>query len=759
MISFPSSVNYGGSNSRTSNSMSANSATPGSAKDIFGFNYTVPSVNLRLAPLASRLVEQVSLPVRSAGSKNTNQFVNSEYDDSKNGVRYESPFNFTPQAIDSINNYKIRYNTPTQHLFYEMKSSSDSSDSGNIKMMTNVISSPALFNPMYNVQNVGHSDVVPLLMTAASTTRNSANLSDCSIKELVSLSKTNESILGNARYRYVDFMYCKDLGKVSNNHLITLRKFRHPVGDNIFFTKADTDYEPDIGRLVAWFDTEDNKLESILKYSYKATWKELKSKIQDMETREDDSVRGPLGLLLNSTTTGAKSLADGAGYGGHNLFSLVGAELNPFSGSLNTASLTGDSGNKDVMYRNYDNNRVYEPKDTVQDTHTYEGKLEFSHEISLVFSYTLRAYDAINPKSAFLDLIGNVLNVTYRNGKFWGGQHKFIGTPPNSQGWRKANQIIDEKFDQIGGFFNSLVEGNPDFGALSGVFGGLMQSVSDFFSDIASDPKGAAKKLLGGAAQKFKENGGPTALKGMIKNKLGRPALYAFDSLLSGADVGLWHLTIGNPKNPIAVMGNLIMTNADIEHSGPLGVDDFPTNLKVTVKLKPARSRDATEIGKMYTKGLSSIYIPPFEQKFSDFLDENSSWHGEVLKEQIRLEVEANKAKRTQLEESNKSLERDKASISNSSSSSSNSDDENAKAQAEIDSQISANNKALSQMQSDNELRNGLMNGSAAPAADYNLNFEQQAYSIHDIKRDSQYNMIYMFNDYMPIRTLMARSY
>jgi hypothetical protein len=100
------------------------------------------------------------------------------------------------------------------------------------------------------------------------------------------------------------------------------------------------------------------------------------------------------------------------------------------------------------------------------------------------------------------------------------------------------------------------------------------------------------------------------ALKGMLKNQLGRPAMYAFNSLLTGEAVGPWHLTIGNPRNPIMVMGNLILENSEVSHSGPLGLDDFPTELKVTVTLKHAMSRDSVGIQKMYTKGTKAIHLP-----------------------------------------------------------------------------------------------------------------------------------------------------
>ena len=66
-------------------------------------------------------------------------------------------------------------------------------------------------------------------------------------------------------------------------------------------------------------------------------------------------------------------------------------------------------------------------------------------------------------------------------------------------------------------------------------------------------------------------------------------------------------------------MGNLILTNAQVSHSGPLGVDDFPTELKLSVTLKHARPRDVTEISRMYTKGASAIYHVMAHHDLQDF--------------------------------------------------------------------------------------------------------------------------------------------
>ena len=72
-------------------------------------------------------------------------------------------------------------------------------------------------------------------------------------------------------------------------------------------------------------------------------------------------------------------------------------------------------------------------------------------------------------------------------------------------------------------------------------------------------------------------------------------------------------------------MGNLIITGASVQHYGPLGIDDFPTGLKVTVNLKHAKSRDSLEIGKMYTMGSTGLYmsLTGIDDPTTQFIDGN----------------------------------------------------------------------------------------------------------------------------------------
>ena len=683
MISFPSTLNKGGYHSTPdiTPSTSLKDTFMNSVTDSFrnsfinassGIGFDNSDIRYNEDPDKNGLLDQE----QNNALPNEIQYNNSLLADSSIPLAklqtIENPTHLDNDIFGIVNNYKAFIDNVL------IETGNDSMDKSGKKVKTHNWKgrvAGSLFNPYYGVPYTGIVDNVPLLDGSRTGVRNAAEfakLSDCSIKELVRLSRQKNSILGQARYKYADFMYCKDLGKISNNHLITLRKFAIPVGDNIYrqaatHNKKNNQSMPgDIGRLVCWFDTDDNKLSDILSYEYEATWRELNAKIQQLNSEEDDDARGPLGKLLNSMNPGYnKDVENGIANGG-----ALAAVLQRF-GIMNPSTPTYAS-NDVALGRNYDNNKVYEPVDTIQNTHIYEGKLIFKHEFSLTFSYKLRAYDNINPKSAFLDLLGNILAVTYRKGHFWGGRQEVLGPKPNKAGWNKANAIVDSlasgsgdllqdifhfDFTKMGAEMSSML--NAALGALESFAPGLGNIMQQAGGAVVDAAEGMAKAITGdtdGAKQKLGEAknnakgaaaatgnavkrsniGG--ALTGLIKNKLGRPSLYAFDSLLSGANVGLWHVTIGNPKNPIACFGNLIMTSAKITHSGPLGLDDFPTELKVTVSLKHARGRDATDIQKMYTKGENAIYL----SLASPFTKVNTREAGELKSKEIDWDKNGN---------------------------------------------------------------------------------------------------------------------
>ena len=556
-----------------------------------------------------------------------------------NYITIENPYNFNSEAINIMNKYNgrafevVNYdnlgdedkskkpNPKNQNTQNNAQASTEKTNSNIGFFGSQTWGKRSLFNPYNAIHVLGMTENVPLLYgyngeedgLSADMPKTLHDLSDCSISRLVKLSLERQSILGQARYKYADFAFCKDLG-MPNNRLITLRRFTVPVGDYIFRAAASSktpednvttdEFEAfttpgDVGRMCCYFDTDDNKLEEILKYSFAGTWKEMKAEIEQQQSQENDHVT-PLGSIVNTLNPSMNAMI-GKGFSGsqNHLLGWMGRSWFGFKDQAyyDTKVLT-----------NYDQHKIYTPRNTLQSMNKYEGNLEFKHEFTLVFSYKLRSYSNINPKSAMLDLLANIVATTYSRGKFWGGRSDIIGAQPNKSGWRKANSIIDKGVDTCEGLIGSLIDGKFDFSSILSSLSNLGSKIIDKIKNIGiQDIKNFADNI------NSKE-----AVTGLLKNQLGRPEIYAFQSLLDGSNTGFWHVTIGNPLNPIASIGNLIVDDTQIQHLGPLGIDDFPTELKVTVHLKHARPRDAVAIERMYTKGVSSIYLPIVTSKQRD---------------------------------------------------------------------------------------------------------------------------------------------
>ena len=608
MMSFPSTLNRGGSNLQTTN-------IPSSIKDTLKASWQAAITQGKAAMTSGADLDTTGLRYNAEIDKallldNTNLAGSDQVNfthktDSGLGL-YDDPLHMPLELIDVMNKYKtiMRKDDDLQYEHKPMKTGDDVTYVKN-KVLGGL--SGSLFNPYYGLFFKGPTPETPLLTNKEA---HFMSTEDCTIKRLVSLSNNKNdktSPLGQARYKYADFMYCKDLGKYANNHLLTLRRFAFPVGDNIYteaaMAKQDNNWSTmgDIGRLVTWFGNDDNKLEDILKYDYVATWKELNSEINRVDSKEGEGADTP-GATKNLFNKAILAI-------GQTNYSYIKALTKGTNPALTLPFMSvpipaGQYQNDPVVLgQNYDAHKVYEPANTIRSTNIYDGELKFNQEFSITFNYTLRAYDNINPKAAFLDLLGNIMVVTYRRGRFWGGENSILGVSRDKSMWNIANNIIKKGSDTAKTYASQLLNGdtqeavNSMKGAISNAWENSKALVDNFLKN--TDLSKLAINIF---------NNGIDAVTGILQNHLGRPAIYQFNSILDGDLTGLWHLTVGNPLNPIMSIGNLIMTKAEVQHYGPLGIDDFPTGLKVTVSLKHAQPRDSARIEHMYTKGLGTIY-------------------------------------------------------------------------------------------------------------------------------------------------------
>jgi hypothetical protein len=412
------------------------------------------------------------------------------------------------------------------------------------------------------------------------------SMNACTVRDLVQ--KSMIGLLGSAVYNYSDFMFCKYLGRIPNNYLITLRRYPIPIQDYVKpYGTPNAIYKSDgnqtttptgpapMATMVTWLGTPGNEMNNIMKYSFSMPFKEVKSKFEDAQAKDNNGVSRASGGIVGGAFQKAFS---------SDIAKVAANSIMPGMYNMNGNQATNPPG------PHYDSNKAYAGVDMIKSIYIRDGEagLKFDHNFKLVFDYELRSYDGVNGKQAMLDLLANILTCCYTSGEFWPGAYR---SNARSSGYQPMSSL--ECMRQRGGSFSGFVNAfQNDFEKIKGKVSadisakGLLNVMKSLMNDIGG-------AILGGALSKA-----PAQFKQGV------------NALLSDTAVGFWHVTVGNPCAPMMSIGNLILTNTEIEHYGPLGIDDFPTGLRVTCTFKSGKPRDKQLIERIYNGGNDRIYSP-----------------------------------------------------------------------------------------------------------------------------------------------------
>lgn len=385
------------------------------------------------------------------------------------------------------------------------------------------------------------------------------------------------------RYQWSDFLFTKYYGKIPNNFMLTLRRYPYPVTDNIIDNivtdsksgKMMAGDQPDMARAITWMsEATENKLASILKFTTKIKWKDISSKVQSVQSNSQ-GIEGSKFLGIGSTGIGGGSAASS--------FFTLGSGMTTAGARQNAANAGYDPISS--TYPNY----VEGPLNIIDKVFIRDAGLEFEQGFEIKFHYSLKARGDIDPKMAMLDLMANLLVLTFNTAPFFGGATRWTGNGTFGKPLGDQSKLAS---GDVKGFLGSVM---TDLGGmLSNVFGNgsggfTLDSVLGGLGDVAGD-------MLGG----------------ILSKELSSPQqAAAVNAFLSGDPTGCWHLTVGNPFNPICMIGNLCLEDATWELGNTLGRNDFPTELTVTVKLKPGRYRDSSDIESMFNAGRGRLYYAP----------------------------------------------------------------------------------------------------------------------------------------------------
>lgn len=374
------------------------------------------------------------------------------------------------------------------------------------------------------------------------------------------------------KYDYSDFALARYYGRIPNNQMITLRRFAFPITDDIITPKILGDNgkmidnkHPDIARAITFLgEAPGNKIEDILKFSHGYNWKNAEANVQELQSQRGTD-GGKVGGIVNGST-------------------FLSAAANASSGRDAVASNAAERNAGFDPFKGTYPNHIFGPLNVIKDTLVREQGLTFDQEFTLKFEYELRSFGGVNPKIMMLDQMANILALTFNTAPFWGGAVRYTGSGKVA---RPLGDLAKLKSGDYAGFLGSV-----------------MKDMGDMFKSVGT----GVSNLMKGKDSKLLNNLVGGSLMKMFNTPQGGQAVNA---LLTGDPTGAWHVTIGNPLNPIMVVGNLACQSTDIHFEGGTGVQDFPERMVVTIKLKPGRPRDKAEIESMFNAGRGRFYLTP----------------------------------------------------------------------------------------------------------------------------------------------------
>jgi len=445
---------------------------------------------------------------------------------------------------------------------------------------------------------------------------------------------------GRTPYQFTDFVFAKYWRKIENNRLITLRRYAAPILDNMKFpgmisgsvpqnsgtggsdvvkaagtTKSEGTAFPPMATAITYFGGETgNTLNNILKFTTGVLWDDVQASVWDVNTDSVPDNKSGIGSIFG----GIAKFGEMLNVAGGNFDRLM----------VQNAGQMPPDPYKDGPYEN----RIQGPLNRIDSVKKRKPGLAFEWSgINLVFEYVGRPVGGINPKAALLDIMSNFLVIGSASAVFFGGAHRFMANPAKYpflggqegiEKWYSGDPVgwgltVTKQFTQGGA--------NPKGGASpSGVASGLMKSMEGFFNQLFSGEKG---NIFGAVTSLFTGAPGNLVNNYIAKKTAGQiPYLQGMKAILTGEPVGEWHVTIGNPLNPIAMIGNLICEGVTMEWNEELGPDDFPTEIKFTVKLSHAMARDRDAIESAFNRGMGRIYNLP------DSMSGSADWQTKVDK-------------------------------------------------------------------------------------------------------------------------------
>ena len=428
----------------------------------------------------------------------------------------------------------------------------------------------------------------------------------------------------SAPYYWRDFIYCKYYGHIPNNYMITLRRFPSPMRDNLSLPEkiknSDSFRVKGAGRPVAqavtwWGGNTGNTLNGVIGFSTGLEW----APFDQASLKSQDGFNK--GLFKNQLGDVINSLFGLGGNAGESGFDAIQKAVDFAASSSDSGFQESTAARRNTALRDKAtepggplSDFIWVSVDTV-DKALLRGKglNGMFDPFDLNFHYELTSVGEVNTKAAMVDILGNLLALCTNYGNFltpeirYNNQFPAVNFPGGDEGlarfysdpveWVKT--LIKYAVDP-----NQSTNGDPTAEAIVGTLNSVARA-KEFLGQSVNQLNDKTLKDLASSL------GNSSQVNNLLLYSLTETFIKDLVlpmSVLTGAPTGEWHVVVGNPCNPVAMIGNLVCKNLSISFGDTLGPDDFPTELTATITLQQARERERGEIESMFNRGEGRLY-------------------------------------------------------------------------------------------------------------------------------------------------------
>ena len=495
----------------------------------------------------------------------------------------------------------------------------------------------SLFNAFYVFKYSGGVDIIDE-STYSSNNQSSRHgaaphiISNPTASAIVDWAKTipvnqdnNKYSIQNSPYTWSDFLFCKWYGIVPNNRLITLRKFPLASNDDAAIKRAKPVQNIPVAQAVTWFGAgTGNDLNKIWQSTWSLAW--VKKDTAPKEVAGNNVVNFTQTLVTGLRSSGANAgliaavenlanQADGIA-GGGTAEQMAKAKIEENEQKY-LKSLWSDTG---TFF-----NQIQGPVNVKKDFLIRDRGLSIAAQDAnwvIIFEYKTDSYFGMSQKRVALDIIANMLALTYSDGEWLQSLNVYykklgLALAPTEQALLEGSFVNGSlNPDKLLAAFTEIARTRA--GSILKLAGKLAPALAKSATNVVV---GTAKSVLSGD---FKVNpyenmsdGDKIAMEAALNVEITKALADSFPQFIQqranvpNMATGNWHLTIGNPMNPIMRIGDVIVRSCSLDFGDELGPEDFPIDLKFTVTLSPTKPRDGADIRQTFNLGRTD-YVETF---------------------------------------------------------------------------------------------------------------------------------------------------